>query len=164
MNTLEIAQKCGVPTPQTSQELNWQSMTLFVWIDCQDEGGVICVNDSQIDNLIKHGITFKEIALAPQFHEIAPKLPETIYDHYILELDESEWIVEKPKEMHDEDVLNAYHLWQNERLIGYYHEEEGESCHFRQKIENHHHAEACAKLYIQLKNENLLCKSLENKS
>jgi hypothetical protein len=118
MTELEIAIEYGVPTSQTCKELNWKEKTLFYWLYCRDEGGLILCNVNQIENLTKNGVDFEEIASAPQMHEILSLFPVFI----------------------DEE---KYHFFFHFDKIGY----KSKFDHIIE-IKNNHYAEALAKLWL----------------
>lgn len=137
MNELELAIKYGVTTLEKSRELDWKSKTIYKWVRYKEFIGGLLV-DEEIYESQKH-LDIVEEYPAPQMHEIFPYLEGDCNADFLIDAD-TLWY-----DCNDDDAKEKY----------------GEIQAF---IYDNHIAEACAEIYIQLRNNNLLWKSPETNS
>lgn len=140
MNTQKIAILKGVPMPETSMKLDWQGETNFYWHKPKIEdpffewqlsyGRPDVFNDFVDNNCVEI-----DIIPAPQMHEIAPMLPEKIKN-------EKEGVLRFGMSHIAISYIVFYDNFPKETI----------------RIKNNHYAEACAELYLKLKNEGILSK------
>jgi hypothetical protein len=137
MITLEIAQKYGVPTPETCKELGFEPCNMYWHISENNQHWALCLKGGTVIQNT-NGYYFSDDLIvynAPQMHEIAQLLPcEDKYTGAYI-------------------VLNGNYLAcshaKYEKCVTIYK-------YMNVMVENHHYAEAYAQLYIKLKKENIL--------
>ena len=138
MDNLETSIKYGVTTPETSRKLDWKEKTLFYWV----EGDESVFNLQPLVYIDAYGDSqsnWGKVIPAPQMHEIFPHLEGDGNADFLIDGD-TLWY-----DCNDDEANQKY----------------GEIQAF---IYDNHIAEACAEIYIQLRNNNLLWKSPETNS
>lgn len=155
---LEIAIEAGVPMPETSVKLNWQTKTKYYWIHIRKDNVWTWFLSFRIDDnlfVIKKNGEIEEYSFgffehqipAPQMHEIAPLLPFKFETNPI----------------GNQEKGRFYHWFSSYSSIGYSNFPLGtylEEIQLEQSIENNHYAQAYAELYISLREKRLLLNKL----
>jgi hypothetical protein len=72
MTSNETAILYGVPTPETAEILDWENPTIWIWVKRTTE------SEWELILFDKHESWFDKILYAPQMHEIARELPQTL--------------------------------------------------------------------------------------
>lgn len=72
-NNQELAIKFGVPTFETCEKLDWKEETLFTWYSVEGKQFLALTTEFNDSNLYEDSS-----CPAPQMHEIAPYLPQHI--------------------------------------------------------------------------------------
>lgn len=133
MDELKLAIKYGVPTPETSRKLDWKGETLFYWAYVFEE--LMLINSVDYDFISESDVSgllpFHEILPAPQVHEILPYLEADGNADFLIDGD-TLWY-----DCNDDEAKEKY----------------GEIQAF---IYDNHIVEACAEIYIELRNKKLL--------
>lgn len=133
--TKQIAIKYGVPMPDTCKELDWQDDVLFYWYYEYQEW-LICTHIELEESNNRYDKLF--VVAAPQMHEIAQELPMSI-------------VIEDERFSLD---LMTYSYFKKSHFLRY--KNIAEKRKYGEFCENHHYAEAYARMHITLRNLGLL--------
>lgn len=129
-NNQELAIKFGVPMFETCEKLDWKKETLFTWYSVEGKHYLILTEE------FKNSKLYEDISYpAPQMHEIAPYLPQHI-----------EKLVKCSLNLHyyATGIYLQYDFGGNIEVL------------FSIKVIENNYAEAYAKLYLLLKENQLL--------
>lgn len=158
--TLQTAIGFGVATYETSSLLNWEKHTKFYW--CKNYYGSMLVKTLQEASFLceKHGENHITILCeAPAMHEIARELPVAIVQNVSSAI---QWNskIEQPYlvDLKESFFLKLDHLESNgSGCVGYFDAKENyKRLAIQEHYEKYHFVEGYAKLYLKLREANLL--------
>lgn len=142
-NNTELAIKFGVPTFKTCEKLDWKEETLFTWYSVEGKQFLALTTELKNSNLYED-----VFYAAPQMHEIAAVLPKLLYLS-----DQIEGLLYQGKRTYPL-IMKA--ISQERVSLSYFLDGEGFSSSIGVVYEEDNYAEAYAKLYLLLKEKQLL--------